>query len=764
MPDQPAQPRQRNVINRGDHNIIIPGDNNAVTIHQAPPLPPPSPLHQLRAPVGDFVGREKEITTLLAALQHDGESNTASISGISGLGGIGKTELAYVVAAHLAPQYPDAQLVVDLRGTDAVPRPPADALAECVRAFAGLEARLPDDEATLVRLYRECLTGRRVLVVLDNAAADEQVRPFLPPPGCALLVTSRATLHLPGLRTRIQLDELAPAEARALLQEMVPRVPDAVADQICSLCGYLPLAVRAAGGLLDVTPDLDTAAYAAELRDTRARLALRYANAEGRNISVEASFQLSYQRLPEATARVFRALAVFPADFDGVAVEAIAADAGRLHLRELLRRNLVRYRTEEQRYRLHDLARVFADAQASEVERAAWQVEHARYFCALLARANELYLEGGTQIMAGLALYDCEHANIAAGQTWATNHTLADNAAAYLCAIFPGVGADVLYLRLHPREWMRWFEAQLSAARRLKQRTLEGLALGGLGLAYAELGEGCDAIKFFEQHLTLAREIGDRQAESKVLGNLGNAHFLLSDMQKAIECHEQQLGIACKIEDQRSKCSALGSLGNAYFRMGKTHKAIELYEKCLAMDREIGNRRGEGNDLGNLGNSYANLGETQKAIKFYEQQLVIVCQIGDRRGEGNARGNLGLAYASMGEIRKAIEFYEQALIIRREIDDRSGENGDLGNLGIAYKNLGEIRKAIGLYEQALVIAQEIGDRRSAGNVRWNLALAWEQLGNLTLAITNAAVALKIFEEIKLPCAEIVRAQLAKWRQ
>jgi hypothetical protein len=325
------------------------------------------------------------------------------------------------------------------------------------------------------------------LVVLDNAADATQILPLLPPPGCAVLVTSRETLHLPGMRTRIQLEELAPAEARALLQEMAAaaRVPDEVADRICFLCGYLP---RAAGALLDVTPDLDAADYAEELRGERERLALRYTNAEGRTVSVEASLLLSYRRLPDDAARVFCALAVFPADFDGAAVEAIAADAGHKQLSELLRRNLVRYDAATRRYRLHDLARVFAAAQTTdEAERADWQHSHARYFCELLAKADELYLAG--QVMAGLALYDREAANIAAGQAWAAERVTENDAAARLAMDYADAGAYAIQLRLHSCEQIDWLTAQLAAARQLNQRQMEGNALGNLGLAYANLSE-----------------------------------------------------------------------------------------------------------------------------------------------------------------------------------------------------------------------------------------------------------------------------------
>ena len=179
-------------------------------IYEAPqPIIPT--LHQLRAPVGDFVGREKEIADLLATLRGGG---SAAITGISGMGGIGKTELSFYVADRLRDAYPDAQLVLDMRGTDDTPRGPADALASCIRAFVGLEQRLPDDTEELTRLYRSVLEGKRALILLDNAHDSAQVRPLLPPAGSALLITSRNAITLPGMKTRVTLDQLQPDEAR----------------------------------------------------------------------------------------------------------------------------------------------------------------------------------------------------------------------------------------------------------------------------------------------------------------------------------------------------------------------------------------------------------------------------------------------------------------------------------------------------------------------------------------------------------------------
>jgi tetratricopeptide (TPR) repeat protein len=567
--------------------------------------------HQLRPPVGDFVGREKEIGELVTTLRGGG---SAAITGIIGMGGIGKTELSLYVADKLRDAYPDAQLVLDMRGADERPRDAGDALASCIRAFLGLEQRLPDDLEELKRLYLSVLEGKRALILLDNAFDSAQTRPLMPPAGSALLVTSRETIVLPGMK-RVTLEQLEPVEARDLLRRIAPRVPADVADRICFLCGYLPLAIRAAGSLLDVTADLTPEDYAKQLEDERTRL--ENIGAEGVDYGVEASFGLSYARLLEDAALVFRQLAVFPATFDARAEETICKDPGHRHLSDLLRRSLVLYSADNRRYRLHDLARLFADSRMSDDEARATRLRHAAHYLTVLRECDALYLKGGDAIKSGFVLFEVERRNIEAGQEWVCRPSREDKAAALLCNNYANAGVYVLNLRQHPREFISWSEAALAAARQLKDRAAEGRHLGNLGIAYADLGETRRAIEFHEQALLISREIGDRRGEGAGLGNLGNA----------------------------------------YGALGETRRAIEFYEQVLVISREIGDRRSEGATLGNLGNAYAALGEMRRGVEFYEQRLVIARQIGDRRGEGTALGNLGSAYAESGEIRRAVESF-----------------------------------------------------------------------------------------------------------
>jgi len=761
-------------------NTSISGDvvgGNKITYEA--PLPTFTAFHQLPAPPRDFTGRSAELTELLANFDKG-----VTISGLHGQGGIGKTALALKLAEQIAPRYPDAQFYLDLKGVSPQPLTTAEALAHVIRAYHPL-AKLPEGEAELRGLYLSVLHEQRALLLMDNAKDAAQVELLMPPATCCLLVTSRQHFTLPGLPSK-NLEQLPPDDARELLVKIAPRIsptpspapppsgrpsmgegvlPSPVgeltdggragdggdaADQLAKLCGYLPLALRLTASALAERGDLTPADLIRRLADVQTRLKLTGA---------EASLQLSYDLLPSELQKLWCALAVFPDAFDRAAVAAVwelEADKAHEALSELVRYSLLDFAPTPSpalphspsarmgegvslpspvgelsdeiggegggRYRLHDLARLYAAARQSASERAAAQQKHAAHYETVLRATKELYKQGGEAITRGLALFDLEEKNIQAGQAWAEANAEKDDTAAQLCSDYPDAGAYVLNLRQHPRERIRWLESALAAARRLKRREAEGAHLGNLGLAYADLGETRKAIEYHEQALVIDREIGDRRGEGADLGNLGLA----------------------------------------YAALGETRKAIEYHEQALVIDRGIGDRRGEGTALGNLGNAYYSLGETRKAIEYYEQHLTIAREIGDRRGEANALMNTGLAYANLGEARKAVGYHEQALYIFREISDRRGEGRVLGNLGSAYAALGATRKALEYQEQSAVVAREIGNKRGEGAALFNLSLALDKLGERAQAIAHAQAALKIYEQIEDPHAGKVRKQLEAW--
>jgi tetratricopeptide (TPR) repeat protein len=625
------------------------------------------------------------------------------------MGGVGKTALALVLAEQLTEGYPDAQFYLDLKGTSDKPLVAAEAMAHVIRGYR-LDYKPPENQAELAVHYHSVLHGQRAILLVDNARGAAQVTPLLPPTGCLLLVTSRWHFTLPGLHAK-NLDTLPPEDARKLLLAIAPRT-DGQAGEIARLCGFLPLALRLAGSAVASHPDLAPAEYARRLTDAQKRLEL-----------VDASLALSYELLSPELQRRFAKLAVFPESFERLGAAAVwemELDPAREALSELVSYSLLEWNEPVRRYRLHDLVRDFAHARLTSGERAEAERRHAALYVGVARAANDFYLKGGENVTRGLALFDAEWANIQAGQAWAAAHAPQSDDAARLCSAYPNAGAYCSALRQHPRDQIRWLEAALAAARRVRDRGAEGSHLGNLGVAYRQLGEARRAIEFYEQRLAIAREIGDRRGEGAALGNLGIAYAALGEARRAIGYHEQALTILRELGDRRAEGSVLGNLGNAYRELGETRRAIEFHQKALEIDRKIGDRRGEGQDLGNLGNAYLALGETRRAIEFYEKCVLIHREIGDRQGEGNDLGNLGLAYADLGEARRAIEFYEKALEIDREVGDRRGEGIDLLNMGLALEMLGERAQAIAHAQAALKILVEIEDP-DATRVRKKLA-------------------------------------------
>ena len=698
---------------------------------------PELPVHQdkltdivpreIPSPPLDFTGREDELRDLLTHFDKG-----VTITGLCGMPGVGKTALAYKLAEILRDRYPDGQVKVDLQGTSEKPLTPTKAVAQIIHSFYP-EARLPRSEAELVNRYASIVNSKRFLLMLDNATNDRQVRPLLPPKTCGVIVTSRNKFTLPGSE-KLDLNTIKPDKAVELLLKIYGSTRSSSNQQqqkkdwneIASLCGFLPLALRAAGSLLANTQDLSPRQYAKELLEERTRL--EHLGGEGVDLDVKASFNLSHSRLSSDTARVFHEISIFPFDFDAKAEEVVCKDEGHQCLREMVKWSLVDFippssSDEDGRYHLHDLTRIFAASFLDSVACISAQQRHAEYYLKVLTSANELYKRGGQNTMRGLKLFDQEWANIRDGRLRLKQMTAIESDeeipaqsknfvefAWHLLNEYPNAGVRILGLRLHPQDWISWLETGLAAARHLKDRRSEAVHLDNLGNANAALSKTHQSIEHYKLALTIQREIGNRRGESIVLGNLGNAYFSLSEIQKAIEYHESALRICCEIKDHKGEGAILGNMGNAYSALGETRKAIDYFGQHLTIARESGDRRGEANAIVNLGRAHIDLGENRRGIECCKQALAIYQEIGDRLGEGNVLGNLGIAYKNEGDIQQAIHYYELQLDISRKIGDRRGEGNTLGNLGNAHENLGKHSLAIDLHNQALEISREIDDR------------------------------------------------------
>jgi tetratricopeptide (TPR) repeat protein len=669
----------------------------------------PAALRQLRAPRTDFVGRKDELKKLRRSIR---KGKVAGVV-IQGMGGVGKSELALVLAQDQFKRYRDAHIFLDLKGfSDETALTTAQAMAHVIRSFHPT-ANLPEDESALGGMYRSVLDGKKALLVMDNVVDEGHLEPLIAPDGSLILATSRKHFELDRLFS-MDLQTMEPVDARELLLAIAPRIGNE-AEEIARLCGYLPMALRYVGSALAERPDLIPSGYVERLAGVEDRLKL-----------VRESLGLSYELLSPKKQGMWRALAVFPDTFVAAAAEAVwemEENAARDTLSELRAYSMVDWSRETDRYRLHDLARVFAVSRLEKAEEEGARRRHAGHYLNVIALANYLYLKGGDYVLSGLDLFDMERGNIEAGQAWLAANAEEDDAAATICSDYAGA-SSILELRLHPRERITWLKAALASAQRLNNREAEGRHQSGLGLAYVDLGDMQIAIDYHNRALGISREIGNRHGESVPLGNLGIAYTILGETQNAIDYYDQQLAIARLVKDRRGEGNALGNLGIAYRKMGEPKRAIEHHGEALNISREIGDRHGESADLGGLGNAYADVGETRRALKLHDQQLSITREIGDLKGEGNALGGLGNAYATLGQVRRAIKYYEKQLLIARGFGDHLGEGAAL----------------------------------------WNKALMLGRSGRNSKAIVNAEAALEIFEQIEAPNIGKVRDQLAEWRE
>jgi len=295
---------------------------------------------------------------------------------------------------------------------------------------------------------------------------------------------------------------------------------------------------------------------------------------------------------------------------------------------------------------------------------------------------------------------------------------------------------------------IEYAQQTLALAREIKDRQIEGVALGNLEAAYYSLGNYTKGIEYTQQSLAIVREIKHRQGEGVALGNLGGAYIYLSNYAKAIEYSQQSLAIARSIKDREGEAVALGHLAVAYNYLGNYTKGIEYSQQSLAIARSIKDREGEAAALGHLAGAYNFLSNSAKAIEYSQQSLAIAREIKHRPGEGVALGNLGIAYGALGNLAKAIEYTQQRLAIARETKDRRSEGVALGNLGAVYIDLGNHAKAIEYAQQQLAIARHLKDRNGESEVLGTLGGAYIYLGNYAKAIEYSQQSLAIAREIK----------------
>jgi hypothetical protein len=324
-------------------------------------VPPPRPA-QLPPDEADFVGREQVVARLLAELTAP-ERTVPPVISIAGMGGVGKSTLALHLAHRSRHAYPDGQLYADLHATDGTPAGPRTVLAMFLRALGVRDDDIPADTADRSSLFRSLLDGRRVLIVLDDAADAVQIRPLLPGTvGCAVLVTSRARPAAIWRTAQVWLDVFDESEALALLVRVAgperPAAEGEAARRLADACGLLPLAVRIVAARLAARPAWSLATLATRLGAGRRLPELAIGG-----FAVSPAFEVGYRQLTASQAEAFRLLGVLETPEIGLAAAAAVLAVPRAdaeHVLESLVDVAMVESPAEHRYRHHSLLKEFA--------------------------------------------------------------------------------------------------------------------------------------------------------------------------------------------------------------------------------------------------------------------------------------------------------------------------------------------------------------------------------------------------------------------
>jgi tetratricopeptide (TPR) repeat protein len=480
-------------------------------------------------------------------------------------------------------------------------------------------------------------------------------------------------------------------------EERAAAEPEATAE-LLDACAGLPLAIRICAARLVTRSGWTIRAMAGRLTDEHRRLDEMRAG----DLAVRASFEVSFTSLPPSTdkqgidpARAFRLLGLW----QGPSISAAAAAAlfgvpeysAEDALEVLVDTHLLESVATD-RYRFHDLLRVYAAGRAEDDEPAAerdaaitrlltWYMRTADAAAAAVSphRYNIVLDPAGTDppplAFAGvddaLAWYDSERANLVAATRQAA-----------------GSGLDEVAWRL-PAPLFTMFNRR---------------------------GNWADCIATHRVALESARRAGHRPGEAWVLNNLGEALGFTRETE-GIAHLEQALMIRRETGDHKGEAQTANNLADAYVILGRKDEALDLLRRALELNRETGNRYGEGVALNNLGEAFLDLGRTEEAIDCFHRANRTFAEIKVPHGVGYALHNVGRCYLSLGRDAEALEHLQQALAVHRATGDRHREAFTLRFLGVAQSRAARPAEAEASWTQAAAIFDALGDHAQADEIR-----------------------------------------------
>lgn len=685
----------------------------------------PSGFRTLPRDSATFTGRARRLDELMESIASEiASGGVLPIHAVDGMAGVGKTVFMVHAAHQLADRFPDGQVFVRLHA-----HTPGVAAADPRVLLGGLLAdekivpsQIPDSLEARADLWRSRTAGRRMLMLLDDAASSEQVRPFLPSaPGTLVLVTSRRRLRgLDGV-VPVSLEVLAEDEAADLFVRVAGRPglspADSAVRKLTELCAHLPLAIRMVAGRLSGHDRWSPADLIPELSAASGRLPALY----DEELTVAAAFDLSCRDLTDGQRELFRLLGAHPgADADAHAAAALLgsdlATAARL-LRDLEDHHLIDEPVRG-RYRMHDLVR-----------------EHAR----------------------GLA--DSERADEAVTRLLDFYLDTAQAAARHLARVSPAYAPAVAYPpRSRPvledrRQAVAWTRDELdnltAAVHYAAARTWpHAVALPAAMHPYLDsYGPWTTALTLHAVAAGTAGQLADRPGLAAAEGNLGRALLQTSDYAGAARAFQRALDLYRQLDSPRGQAGMLTDLGRLLYRTGDRSGAFAAFDEGLALYRRLGDKLGQAaiqNERGRLSQFSSDF---QGAERAYGQALELYVQLGDAPGQASVLNDMGRLSYSTSDFGRAAELLSSARDLYVKLDDLMGQANTLDSLGIVRAATGDFPGAVSAHAQARDLYSVLRYRMGLANTLDNLGRLRWRLGDYSGAAAAHEQALALYQEL-----------------
>jgi DNA-binding SARP family transcriptional activator/tetratricopeptide (TPR) repeat protein len=695
----------------------LPGQ--AVTVPVVPRQLPPG--------IGDFTGRKELVAQLQAGVRPAGMMPRVVV--VSGPAGVGKTTLGVHVAHSVRDAFPDGQLFADLHGAEARPVTLGWVLERFLRALGLTGTAIPAAAEDRVMLYRSLVSGRRLLVVLDDVAAEEQVSELLPATaGCATIVTSRRRLTGLGGARHVEVGLLDADEASRLLKALAgPRIgaADDAVRSLVSLCAGLPLALRIAASRLAARPHWTVKDLLARLDSEPSRLDELVHGALG----VRPSIALSYDSLDARARHLFCFIGLLEvADFPGwVGAPLLDADSGTASelLEHLVDARLVEVRAgqkgEPPRYHTHELLRIYArERLAIEVPATERQAALARFIGCVLHLAEEAHR-----------------------RQYGGDHTVLHGPAARF-----RLDAEVVAVLLgRPLHWLERERPVIVGA--VNQAARAGLAEYAWDLAVSavglfELGAYFDDwLQTHEAALAAAEQAGDRRGEAVMQYSLGALFIAQQRFSEAAASLDVAGRIFGDFHDQYAQALVRRNQAFVWRTVGRLGKAADEYLAALDVLQAAADPVAEAHVLSGLAVIHIERGEFAAADEAIER-AVRLCRGVSQRMLTQLTYRSGELCLARGDTAGATARFAAVLAAAGESHDEVGAAYAHCGLGVAALAEGRLAEAESCLDAGLALACRIGERMAQGRLLLALGQTYARGARATAAATALTRALETF--------------------